>query len=102
MALYSRNNSCNKFHNRILSFDDTGIGLGEMQLFQLSHPASPRAITAILALGFAWYNDQNDLHSDSPRAIISITAFLPIRLQYIMSLQAGAIYYKCPNRKLKE
>ena len=56
---------CNKFHNRISSFDNTGIGLGEMRLFQLSHSASPRAIISIIAfvpIGLLYINNGSSVN----------------------------------------
>ena len=53
-----------------------------MRLHQLLISASPRAITAIIALGFALSDYFIDLHSAAPRAINGVIALYAVRFAY--------------------
>ena len=53
-----------------------------MRLHQLLNSASPRAITAIIALGFASSDYCINLHSAAPRAINGVIALYAVRLAY--------------------
>ena len=55
-----------------------------MRLHQLLNSASPRAITAIIALGFASSDYCINLHSAAPRAINGVIALYAVRLAYII------------------
>ena len=54
-----------------------------MRLHQLLNSASPRAITAIIALGFASSDYCINLHSAAPRAINGVIALYAVRLAYM-------------------
>ena len=64
-----------------------------MRLHQLLNSASPRAITAIIALGFASSDYCINLHSAAPRAINGVIALYAVRLAYIIVCHYTLVSY---------